>query len=116
VADHVRVGQIEDREAIAVAIELLDESRGCLARRHLGLLVVARNVLAAKARGCGLARPLPFAAAVEEIGHVSVLLGLGDVQLPHPVLGQHLGQGLLHFLLRKRNRDVDVRAVLSSSW
>ena len=38
--------------------------------------------------------PLLLAAAVEEVGHVRVLLGLGGVQLAHAVLREDLRERL----------------------
>ncbi len=58
-----------------------------------------------------LPRPLRLDAAVEEVGHVRVLLGLGHVQLAQAALGEHLGERLRHVLLGERDRAVEVVAV-----
>ena len=90
VADHVGVGEVDDREAKArlpVLAPGADEGGGGLAGAHLGREVVGGDVAR---RGRQLA-PLPLVggllAAVEEVGDVRVLLGLGDVQLAQPGLG-----------------------------
>ena len=58
-----------------------DERVGGLARAHLGLLVVGRDVARGVDELAHLALVRLLLAAVEEVRHVRVLLGLGDVQL-----------------------------------
>ena len=90
----------------------VDEGVGGGAGAHLRLAVVGRDV----ARGFDQAPlfplPLLLAAAVEEVGDVGVLLGLGDVELAPAGLGDHLGQGRLRPRLGERDRVGPALAVL----
>src|SRR5205085_2561241 len=99
-----------DAEAVPVA-DLLGEAPGDLACGHLRLQVVARHVARRGHEDAPLARPLVLAPAVEEVRHVRVLLGLGDVQLADVVLREHLGERLGHVLLLEHDRAVEVVAV-----
>jgi hypothetical protein len=64
-----------------VGVQRLDETIGDLRGRHLGLVVVARDVPRGRDQHTHLARPLLLPTAVEEVGDVRVLLRLGDVEL-----------------------------------
>ena len=88
VADHVGVREVDDAEARSRRRSRATEALGHLVGRHLRLVVVARHVARARDEDPRLARPRLLAPAVEEVGHVGVLLGLGDVQLPQPVLAR----------------------------
>src|SRR5207248_3644448 len=106
-----RVREVDDAEAIPVPLELRTEPFGDLRGGHLGLLVVGADVARAWHEDSGLSAPLLFAAAVEEVRHVRVLLGLGDVQLPNTLLGESLRKRLVDLLLAERGRTVEVVAV-----
>ena len=80
-ADHVRVREVDDAERVAVA-DLVAHAPARPRRRHLGLQVVARDVARRRDEDPRLALPLALLAAVEEVRHVRVLLGLRDVELP----------------------------------
>ena len=58
-----------------------DERVGGLAGAHLGLVVVGRHVARRRHELAPLALLGLLLAAAEEVRHVRVLLGLGDVQL-----------------------------------
>ena len=64
-----------------VGLAVLDERVGGLARAHLRLVVVGRDVARGGHELAHLALVRVLLAAVEEVRHVRVLLGLGDVQL-----------------------------------
>ena len=81
VADHVGVGEVDDPERRLVLAPGGDERVGGLARAHLGLVVVGRHVARRGHELAPLARLGLLLAAAEEVRHVRVLLGLGDVQL-----------------------------------
>ena len=83
VPDHVRVGEVDDPERGRVAAPRLDERGRDLRRAHLGLVVVGRHVACRRDQQAPLAVARLLLAAVEEVGHVGVLLGLGDMQLSH---------------------------------
>src|SRR5207244_13280563 len=57
--------------------------------------------------------PVLLAAAVEEGRHVRGLLRLGDVELPHAVLREHLGECLWHVPLLEHDRCVEIVAIAS---
>jgi hypothetical protein len=103
VPDHVRVGEVDDAEAELVLLPRVDEGAGGLAGAHLGLLVVRRDVARA---GHELA-PLPFLrrllAATEEVRHMRVLLGLGNVQLAAALARDDVRQRRLG--MRRREGD-----------
>ena len=88
VADHVRVGEVDDRERRLLVVEVLDERVGGLARAHLRLVVVGRDVARGRHELAHLALVRVLLAAVEEVRHVRVLLGLRDVQLPEPFVAR----------------------------
>ena len=110
VPDHVGVREVDHAERVAVA-DLRAEALGRLARRHLGLVVVARDVARARDEDPRLARPLLLAAAVEEVGDVRVLLRLGDVQLSQAGSGQHLRERVLDLDLAEDDGAVELVAV-----
>ena len=95
VAHHVAVGEVEDNDVIRAALNPLDGLRGHLTGAHVGLHVVGGHL----GRGDegpvlpGEDRLLP---AVEEEGHMGVLLGLGDAQLgeaqPGDILAKDVGE------------------------
>ena len=58
VPDHVRVGEVDDGEAVAALARSPRERSADLARRHLGLEVVARDVARGGDEDPRLARPL----------------------------------------------------------
>ena len=69
---------------IVARVPVLDEGvRGRLGA-HLGLVVVGRHVARGVDQAALLALVRVLLAAVEEVGHVRVLLGLGHVQLAKP--------------------------------
>ena len=63
----------------------LHERVGGLARAHLRLVVVGRDVARRRHELADLALVRVLLAAVEEVRHVRVLLGLRDVQLRRPL-------------------------------
>ena len=81
VADHVGVGEVDDREPRPVLGERLPERAGDLPRAHLRLVVVGRDVALGGYERTPLPGVRPLAAAVEEVRDVRVLLGLGHMQL-----------------------------------
>ena len=93
-------------------LQRLDDAVGDRHRRHLGREVVGRDVAVRRHQPALLARERLLDAAVEEVGHVRVLLGLGGAQLRHAALGQHLAQDHRQALGRERRRHVDLGVVL----
>ena len=73
-----------------------------LGRGHLRLQVVARHVARRGDEHARLALPLRLLTAVEEVGDVRVLLGLGRVELPCAGAAEHLGERVRDDLLRRR--------------
>ena len=95
VAHHVAVGEVEDDHVVIAALDALDGLLGDLGGAHLGLEVIGGHLgggdQAAILSGEDLLRP-----AVEEEGHVGVLLRLGDAQLgvalPGDILAKNVHQ------------------------
>ena len=112
VADHVGVGEVDDPEARAVLAPVRDERVGRGARAHLRLLVVGRDVARRGHELALLALVGLLLAAVEEVRHVGVLLGLGDVQLAHAALGERRRERHLGPRGRERDREREVLLVL----
>ena len=97
-------------EGVAVR-KLGSETVGDLRDGHLRLLVVGGDVPRRRHEDAGLAGPLLLASAVEEVRDVSVLLGLGDVELAKAVLGEHLGDRVLDDLFLEDDGTVEVDPV-----
>ena len=112
VADHVGVGEVDDPEAVAVLRPVRDEGVGGGAGAHLRLVVVGGDVAGRVDQAALLPLPLLLATAVEEVGDVRVLLGLGDVQLAPAGLGYDLGQGRPRARLGEGDRVGPALAVL----
>src|SRR5204863_2005428 len=102
VPDHVRVREIDDRKAVAVVLELFTKALRDFEGGHSGLFVVGADLARARDEDPRLAGPLVLTAAVEEVGDVRVFLGLGRVELPDVVLGEHLRQRLVDLPLAER--------------
>ncbi|MNS83772.1 hypothetical protein D3C72_1175740 [compost metagenome] len=114
VADHVRVGEVHDQH---VGVMRVDRRRGRgrdLRRRHLGLHVVRRD-LGAGNQDALLEVVGRLAAAVEEEGDVGVLLGLGGMELPHALVGEHRGQVVDELLGRVGHRQPEAVLVLGQA-
>ena len=106
VTHHVRVCEVDDRECVAVA-EPLREARGNACRRHPGREVVGRHVTARRHELPVLADVVLLAAAVEEIRHVRVLLGLRDVQLAQAGRLQRVGERALQGLVVEHHERLE---------
>ena len=111
VTDHVGVREVDDPEAEAAPRPLRAELVGGLRRAHLRLEVVGRNVARRVGQTALLPLPLRLATAVEEVGDVGVLLGLGDVELPAAGRADHLGHRRLRRARRERDRVLPSRPV-----
>ena len=113
VPDHVGVREVDDREAVTVAERAAKRSATSGATSRASGRT--SPTLAATARARAPRRPRLLPAAVEEVRDVRVLLGLGAVQLPGAVLGQHLGDRVRHVLLLEDDRAAAGRPG-SASW
>ena len=92
--------------------DLVAKPVGDLVGGHLGLAVVARHVTRRGHEDSLLPLPLPLLPAVQEVSHVRVLLRLRDVELARSRLREHLGERVLHDLLREGDRAVEVVLIL----
>ena len=88
----------------ASSAHAVDERRGGLGRAHLRLVVVGRHVARARHELAPLAVLRGLLAAAEEVRHVRVLLGLGDVQLATAGARDHLRERHARALRRERDR------------
>src|SRR4029077_14393065 len=89
VSDHVRVGEVGDDEVECPRTDRLDQGVGDTDRAHLRLEVVGRD-LRTRDEQALLARVRRLDAAVEEVRHVGVLLGLRDMELAPARLREYL--------------------------
>ena len=112
VADHVGVGEVDDPEGGPVLAPAGDELLGNLPRAHLRLVVVGRHVAGARRQFAPLVREGSLFSAVEEVRHVRVLLGLGDVQLRASGRGDQLRERRLRPLRREGDGVVPLLVVL----
>ena len=88
-AHHVAVGEVQDDDVIGAGLDALNALGADLIGAHLRLEVIGGHL------GRGHQHPVlagehGLAAAVEEEGHMGVLLGFGDAQLGHAHLAQVL--------------------------
>ena len=111
VTNHVAVREVHDVEISAILVDCGDELLGNLGSAHLGLQIVGGN-LGGSDEHALLALLGLLDAAVEEERHVSVLLGLGGVQLLQAIGGDNVGQDVLGERLGEGDLDVKRRIVL----
>ena len=109
-ADHVAVGVVADDGVEPAAGDRRHQLVGQLVRAHLGLQVVGRN-LGRRHQHALLAGIGCLDSAVEEIGDVRVLLGLGNAQLPEPLPGDVFAETVADVLRQECRRQREVRAV-----
>ena len=83
-------------------------------RAHLGLQVVGRDVVRRGEHLAVLAVEGLLAAAVEEVRHVRVLLGLGAAELLQPGARDDLGEDVRERLLREGDGEAEGRRRTSS--
>ncbi len=90
--DHVGVGEIDEHEVVLLASNRRRGRVGHLRLAHLGLFVVRLHVARRGNHLPVLALEGLFAAAVEEVRDVRVLLGLGAAELRLVVTREDLGE------------------------
>ena len=104
-AHHVAVGKVQDHHVVFAALDALDGLGGDLRLAHLGLEVVGGHL-----GGGDQAPVLPgehgLHAAVEEEGHMGVLLRLGDAKLGHVLLGDIFAENVVQALLGEGNDHI----------
>ena len=110
-ANHVAVREVHDVEISAILVDCGDELLGNLGSAHLGLQIVGSN-LGGSDEHALLALLGLLDATVEEERHVSVLLGLGGVQLLQAIGCDDVGQNVLRERLGEGDLDVKRRIVL----
>ena len=96
VADHVRVGVVDDDEAVLAGEDRGLGHLGHVRGRHLGLLVIGRDFLRALGHAAFFAGEGFLAVVVEEEGHVRELLGLRRAVLRDALLGDPLAEDVHH--------------------
>ena len=97
-ADHVGIREIHDREVVLPGAERLTQGVGDTGGAHLRGEVVGRDARRGHQQPL-LTRERLVAAPVEEVRHVRVLLGLGDMQLAQARFGDEARDG--HDRLRR---------------
>ena len=113
-ADHVGVGEIDDVRIVPARRQGADGFLGDLRRAHLRVKVVGRSLPGgdedALFAGIGL-----LDAAVEEVGHVRVLLGLGQAQVLDAGRGPHVRENVDEVLRRERRRQAELLLVFGEA-
>ncbi len=97
VTDHVGVGEVDDDDVEGGVADGLDDGVGDAGGGHLGGEVVGGDLLRGD-EGAVLAGKGLLDAAVEEVGDVGVLLGLGDAEVAKVGLGHEVGEEVVHGL------------------
>ena len=100
VTDHVGIGEVEHDQVVLAGLDRRDRLAGQLRRGHLGLQVVGRDLRRGD-HDAVLAGIVLLAAAIEEVGDVRVLLGLGHAQLRAPGARDDLAQDVRQRLRRE---------------
>ena len=103
-ADHVAVGVVADDRIVAARFDRGDQLVGDFERAHLGLEIVGRD-FRRRHHDAVLARIRGLDAAIEEVGDVSVFLGLRDAQLTQAALGDDRAEAVGDRLRCKGNRQ-----------
>ena len=110
VADHIAVREVDDDGVILSALDRCYESVADLVSAHLRLKVIGRY-LRGRNKETVLARVRLFLAAVEEEGHVSILLRLSCAELLQSEFAQIFAECVGDRLLLERDelvRDRDI--------
>ena len=112
VADHVGIGVVEHDQIVFAGIDRGDRLVGEFGRRHFRLQIVGRDFRRrhhdAVLAGIGL-----LAAAVEEIRHVRIFLGLRHAQLRAAGVRHHFAEDVGERLRREDRRHELVQLVAS---
>ncbi len=95
-AHHVRIGKINDNHIIFAGTDGLAEPVADFISAHLGLQVIGSHILGGVHQYPVLALIGFFHTAVEEKGHMGILLCLRDTCLLHAVCGQPLPESIGH--------------------
>ena len=110
-ADHVSVGVIEDYKVVALAADCLAQAVCNLDCAHLGTQVVSRD-LGRIDEDTVFTLERGFTAAVEEEGHVGVLLSFCYAELLEAGAGDGFSQSISHFLLGEEDMESLERCVI----
>ena len=104
VPDHVRVRKVDDHEARHAISNACDRGRGHAGSTHLGLKVVRCNIAGRGNHAARFPRVCELASAIEEVRHVGILLGLGDVELRDAGRFERVRQDVIGPVLWERDR------------
>ena len=111
---HVAVGEVDHDTVESPLFNRLHQFVGDLAGTHFRLQVVGGHI-----RGGNQSPLFPgkyfLSAAAEKKRHVGVFFSFCDAQLGHSLLGQHLPKAVADQLRRKRNRAVELTAVVAGA-
>ena len=95
VTDHVAVGKVADDQGVLVGGDGLHHLVADLLGAHLGHQVIGGELLRGGDQAAVLALGLLFHAAVEEEGHMGVLLGLSHAELLEALGADQIADGVL---------------------
>ena len=110
-ADHVGVGEVDDDDVEGGVADGFDDGVGDAGGGHLGGEVVGGYFLRGD-EGAVFAGEGLFDAAVEEVGDVGVLLGLGYAEVAEVGLGHEVGEEVVHRLGGDDDGELEVFVVL----
>ena len=101
-ANHIAIGEVHHNKVELTGIDACNQFVFNLVSAHFGLQVIGCNLR--RCHQCALLAVVRcLAAAVEEERNVSVLLGLGSVQLLQTFAAQIFAQSVVHVLFREQN-------------
>ena len=103
VAHHVGVGEVHDSDIVVA--DGFHELIGYFTHAHLGLQVIGGHFAGRGNQNTVLTLELGFYSAVEEEGHMGILLGFSNAELLQPGLGDNLAQNVGELLLLEYNRS-----------
>ena len=110
-ADHVGVGEVDDDDVEGRVVDGFDDGVGDACGGHLGGEIVGGYFLRGD-EGAVFAGEGLFDAAIEEVGDVGVLLGLGYAQVAEVGLGHEVGEEVVHRLGGNDDGELEVFVVL----
>ena len=109
--DHVGVGEVDDDDVEGGVVDGPDDGVGDAGGGHLGGEIVGGDLLRGD-EGAVFAGEGLLDAAVEEVGDVGVLLGLGDAEVAEVRLRHEVGQEVVHAFGRDDDREGEILVVL----
>ena len=106
-AHHIRIGIVGDHQPDVLITQVFCQRVGDRPRAHLRLEIVGRHVLRRGNQNALFTGKFILFAAVKEVSHMSIFLGLGDAQLPNAGLTGNLSENSVDLPRRVGNRNFE---------